>query len=149
MTQDPVDPRISRRKALRRMGAAGALVWTVPADQSIGIGEALAKTRAGSIPPPGCNNARISGCGGCGLPNFDPNAGCGGQSCLTGADPNAPSACGSIVSATASDGADWVICLATGCTVQGLLMASAGACWNHTGLPACGGDSNFDWTATR
>ena len=30
MADDPNDRRITRRKALSRLGAAGALVWTVP-----------------------------------------------------------------------------------------------------------------------
>jgi hypothetical protein len=139
MVEDPNDRRISRRKALRRLGAAGALVWTVPAVQTISMSKALAQTPPGSAPPPGCGNVRISKGGGCGLPNFDPGAGCNGQSCLSGADPNAPSACGSVASAVASDGADWVICLAVGCRVQELSMAAAGSCWNQPGSPFCQG----------
>lgn len=144
MVEDPNDGRISRRKALRRLGAAGALVWTVPAIQTIGMSKALAQTRPGSAPPPGCGNARVSLGGGCGLPNFD-SGGCGGQSCLSGANPSGPSACDSIVSSGAANGADWVICLAAGCQVQELSMAAAGSCWDAPGSPTCQGNNpNLD-----
>jgi len=141
MVDHPNHEQISRRKALRRLGAAGALVWTVPAVQTIGMSRAMAQTAPGSVPPPGCGNARVSKTGSCGLPNFEASAGCGGQTCLSGANPDAPSACGSIVSATAADGADWVICLAEGCRVQELSMAAAGSCWNSVGAPACQGSN--------
>lgn len=141
MAEDPNDGRISRRKALRRLGAAGALVWTVPAIQTIGMSKALAQPAPGSAPPQGCGNARVSLGGGCALPNFNPAAGCGGQSCLSGANPSGPSGCGSIVSASASDGADWVICLAAGCQVQELSMAAAGSCWDAPGSPTCQGNN--------
>jgi hypothetical protein len=63
------------------------------------------------------------------------------MSCLNGANLNGPSACGSIVSATASNGADWVICLAAGCQVQELPMAAAGSCWSAPGSPSCQGNN--------
>jgi hypothetical protein len=141
MVDGPNHEQISRRKALRRLGAAGALVWTVPAIQTIRMSRAMAQTPPGSAPPPGCGNARVSLGGGCALPNFNASAGCGGQSCLSGANQDAPSACGSIVSATANDGADWVICLAEGCRVQALSMAAAGSCWNSVGGPSCQGSN--------
>jgi hypothetical protein len=148
MPEDQDDQRISRRKALKRMGAAGALVWTVPAIQSIGMPKAFAAVGSAPPPPPGCGNARVSGGGGCGLPNFNANAGCGGQSCLTGADPTAPSGCGGIASSTANLGADWVICLNPGCTLQSLSMASGGACWSAPGAPNCtsGALTNPQWS---
>jgi hypothetical protein len=136
---EPNDGRISRRKALRRIGAAGALVWTVPAIQTIGMSKAMAQAGPGSPPPPGCGNARISLGGSCGLPNFNPQAGCGGESCLTGANENGPSGCGSIASAVAANDADWVICVAAGCRIEELSMAAAGSCWNAPGAPACQG----------
>lgn len=141
MVEEPNDRQISRRKALRRLGAAGALVWTVPAIQTFGMSKAMAQALPGSVPPPGCGNARVSLRGGCALPNFNPNAGCGGQSCLSGANPNGPSACGSIVSATAANGGDWVICLAAGCHLQELSMAAAGSCWSAPGSPSCQGNN--------
>ena len=141
MADDPNDARITRRKALSRLGAAGALVWTVPAVQTIGMNKAFAQSEGGSAPPPGCGNARIALGGGCTLPNFNPNAGCGGMSCLTGANANGPSGCGSIASASAANGADWVICLAAGCRVQELSMAAAGSCWNTQGSPSCQGNN--------
>ena len=79
MVGGPKHEQISRRKALRRLGAAGALVWTVPAIQTIGMSRAMAQTPPGSAPPPGCGNARVSLGGGCALPNFEASAGCGGQ----------------------------------------------------------------------
>jgi hypothetical protein len=144
--EDPDDGRISRRKALRRLGAASALVWSVPAIQSINMTKAWAQAGSNPPPPQGCGNARVSKGGGCRRPNFNPQAGCGGKSCLVGADPNAPSACGSVVSAAAADGADWTICIAEGCRIQTISMASAGACWNGLGAASCGGDATFNWT---
>jgi len=145
MTDQRDAHRLSRRQALRRIGAAGAAAWTVPAIQTIGMNRALAQAGPGSPPLGECGNARVLLEGGCELPNFNPNAGCGGQSCLAGANPNAPSACGSIVSAIAANGADWVICIAPGCRFEEISVAAAGACWAGAGPPACGGDSSFDW----
>ena len=59
MVEEPNDRQISRRKALRRLGAAGALVWTVPAIQTFGMSKAMAQALPGSVPPPGCGNARV------------------------------------------------------------------------------------------
>jgi len=87
---DQNDGRISRRKALRRLGAAGALVRTFPAIQTVGMSRALAQPAAGSGPPQGCGNARVLEGGGCGPPNFT-SGGCGGHSCLSGANPSGPS----------------------------------------------------------
>jgi hypothetical protein len=137
------DHRIDRRQALKRLGAAGAVAWTVPAIQTFNMPKAFAQAQPGSPPPEGCGNVRISKGGGCGLPNFD--GGGGGGSCLQTANPNGPSACGSIVSATANDGADWVICIAEGCRFQEVSMSSASHCWNKPGPPT-DGDPNHNWS---
>jgi len=144
MTEEERQARsVSRRTMLKRAGAAGAIVWTVPAIQSINMTEALAQV--GSHPPQdeGCGNVRISLGGGCGLPNFD--GGGGGDSCLAGADPNGPSACGAIVSSTANDGADWVICVASGCRVVSVSVASGSECWTAPGFPVGDPDGPADW----
>jgi hypothetical protein len=144
MTARPSDTRIDRRQALKRLGAAGAIAWTVPVIQAIDMPKAMARSETGSAPPQGCGNARVSLGGACVPPNFT-SGGCGGISCLSGANPSGPSGCGSIASASAADGADWVICVAAGCEVTELSMASAGACWSGPGAPDCGGDASFDW----
>ena len=140
MTERPNDTRMDRRQALKRLGAAGAIAWTVPVIQAIDMPKAMARSETGSAPPPGCGNARINEGGGCELPNFT-SGGCGGQSCLSGANPSGPSACGSIVSAGASNGADWVICLAAGCQVQEVSVSAAGSCWDAPGSPTCQGNN--------
>ena len=145
MTDEEARERsVSRRTMLKRVGAAGALVWSVPAIQSLNMPKAWAQV--GSVPPPpeGCGNVRISLGGGCGLPNF--GGGGGGASCLSGADPNDPSGCGSVVSATANNGADWVICVAEGCRIASLSVASGGECWNAPGAPVGDPDGPADWT---
>lgn len=149
MTDEHASGRLDRRQALKRIGAIGTAGWAVPAIQTIRSSRILAQAGPGSPPPSPCGNARISREGTCGPPNFDPNAGCGGRSCLADADANAPSACGSIVSAVTADGADWVICIASGCSFRAISMAAAGACWSKPGSPDCtsgGGLTNFNWT---
>lgn len=146
VTEERRTRRLDRRQALRRIGAAGAVAWTVPAVQTINMSKAFAQAARGSPLPGECGNARVSLGGACELPNFNPNAGCGGQSCLATANQDAPSACGSIVSAVAADDADWVICISEGCRFQEISMAAAGACWNSPGAPDCGGDETFDWS---
>ncbi len=140
MTEGPNDTRIDRRQALKRLGAAGAIVWTVPVIQAIDMPKAMARSETGSAPPQGCGNARVSLGGGCVLPNFI-SGGCGGISCLSGANASGPSGCGSIASVSASDDADWVICVADGCQVTELSMAAAGSCWSTTGSPQCQGNN--------
>ena len=72
MTDHEANERsVSRRTMLKRVGAAGALVWSVPVIQSVNMSKAFAQEVGSGPPPPeGCGNVRISLGGGCGLRNF-------------------------------------------------------------------------------
>ena len=128
MSED-VAKRLSRRQALRRIGAAGAVAWAVPAVQTINMSRAFAQTQM-SQPTGDCSWFRISqgelsgggAVGTCGQP-VTPTDSClsafGVMDCtpLLGV-PLAP------------EGSTWTVCLAAAYQVQEVaLFDAAGHCW--------------------
>ena len=128
MTEDGHE-RISRRQALRRVAAAGAAVWAVPAVQSINMSRAFAQTQM-SQPPGACSWFRISqselatgmGVGTCGQP-ISPS-----DSCLTAFG---IMDCSPLLGMPVTpNGSGWTACLAAGYRVQEVaLFDAAGHCW--------------------
>jgi len=127
--------RISRRQALRRMAAAGAAAWAVPAVQTINMSRAFAQTQMSQ--PGVCSWFRISqgelttggALGTCGQP-ISPSDSClsafGVVDCspLLGM-PLTPS------------GSGWTVCLAAAYRVQEVaVFDAAGRCWLSIADPA-------------
>ena len=127
--------RIDRRQALRRIAAAGAAAWAVPAVQTINMSRAFAQTQVSQ--PSVCSWFRISqgdlttagALGSCGQ-QISPSDSCltvfGNMDCspLLGT-PSAPS------------GSVWTACLALGYQVQEVALSdAAGHCWLSVAYPA-------------
>ena len=121
--------RISRRQALRRMAAAGAVAWAVPAVQTINMSRAFAQTQVSSQPG-ACSWFRISqgdstlggAVGTCGDPVSH------SDSCLStfGAMDCSPL----LGVPVAPNGSGWTACLASGYAVKEVaLFDAAGHCW--------------------
>ncbi|MFB3738470.1 MAG: hypothetical protein ACE14W_05850 [Candidatus Velamenicoccus archaeovorus] len=119
MTEEQRPDGITRRQALKRMAAAGAVAWAVPTVQTLNM--ARASAQVGS-PPPGCVQFRVNPGGTCG--NVNPI-----NSCF---DNSVTDDCAPFDSATANSGADWIICLKSGCTLQAgdsVSLSASGAEW--------------------
>src|SRR5712691_10085135 len=104
--------RVTRRQALRRIAAAGAVAWAVPAVQTINMTRAFAQTQASN--PKVCSWFRISrgdlaaggAAGACGGPITS------SDSCLSAVG---PIDCSPVLQVpTTPSGSSWTICLGQG-----------------------------------
>ena len=121
---------ISRRQALKRIAAAGAVAWAVPTVQTINMSRAFAATSPQQV----CYRIKVEEGGSC-------QTGIGANDCL---DPssfegnllNTTGGCSHFVSLVESSDHEWVVTVDQGCEVIGATVKAGTTCYgeDHTGV---------------